>query len=77
MLSAPHSTCRAASPPTGFLSDYVETRVPCQICRFERSGRALPTRLGSGFAAGQRRNLKRKFLNMENAIRHSIETFEL
>jgi hypothetical protein len=24
MLSAPHSTCRAASPPTGFLSDYVD-----------------------------------------------------
>jgi hypothetical protein len=69
MLSAPHSTCRAASPPTGFLSDYVETRVPCQIRRFGRSGRALRTRLGSRFNAGQRRNLKRKFLDMENAIR--------
>jgi hypothetical protein len=51
--------------------------VPCQICRFGRSGRVLPTRLGSGFAAGQRRNLRRKFLNMENAIRHSIETLGL
>jgi hypothetical protein len=77
MLSAPHSTCRAASPPTGFLSDYVETRVPCQIRRFGRSGRALPTRLGSGFAAGQRRNLKRKFLDMENAIRTQLRTFGL
>jgi hypothetical protein len=53
MLSPLHSTCRTASPPTGSLSDYVESRVPCQIPRgFGRSGRALPTRLGSGFVSG-------------------------